>query len=160
MRILTRYILIEMLIPFAVILGSMTVFIFLGLIGREAVENGLGLGPLLRMVPYMLPQAMPFAVPGALLLATTSVYGRVSSSNEIVAIKSLGVSPMPMIWPTLILACIISLGDVVLNDIAVSWGRGGVERIVLESLEEIAYGRLRAAGNYYNGHIHVNVKLL
>ena len=31
----------------------------------------------------------------------------------------------------------------VLNDIAVSWGHDGVERVVLESLEEIAYGRLR-----------------
>jgi lipopolysaccharide export system permease protein len=160
MRILTRYILIEMLVPFAVILGSMTLFIFLGLIGREAVENGLGLGPLLRMVPYMLPQAMPFAVPGALLLATTSVYGRISSSNEIVAIKSLGISPMPMIWPTFMLSCLISLGAVVLNDIAVSWGRGGVERVVLESLEEIAYGRLRATGSYSNGHVRVNVRRL
>jgi lipopolysaccharide export system permease protein len=160
MRILTRYILIELLIPFAVILGSMTVFIFLALIGREAVENGLGLGPILRMVPYMLPQAMPFAVPGALLLATTSVYGRVSSSNEIVAIKSLGISPMAMIWPTFILSCIVSLGAVVLNDIAVSWGRGGVERVLVESLEEIAYGQLRAAHRFSTERLKVNIKRL
>ena len=85
MRILTRYILLEMLTVFLITTGSMTVFIFLGLIGKEAVDNGLGVGPILRLLPYLLPQAMQFSVPGALLLATTVVYGRVSSSNEIVA---------------------------------------------------------------------------
>jgi len=158
MRILTRYILIELVTAFLVILSSMTVFIFLGLVGKEAVENGLGLGPVLRMLPYMLPQAMQFAVPGALLLATTSVYGRISSSNEIVAVKSLGISPMTMIWPTLILAGGVSLGAVVLNDVAVSWGRGGVDRVILESLEEVAYGRLRTVGSYSNDRLNVNVK--
>lgn len=125
MRILTRYIVIELLKVFLLSLVSMTVFVFLVLVGREAVENGLGLVPILRLVPYMLPQAMQFAVPGTMLLATTSVYGRIASSNEIVAVKSLGISPMVMIWPTLILATVVSFSAVVLNDVAVSWGRGG-----------------------------------
>jgi lipopolysaccharide export system permease protein len=158
MRILTRYILIEMVIAFTVILTSMTVFIFLGLIGKEAVENGLGLHPILRMLPYILPQAMQFAVPGALLLTTTSIYGRVASSNEIVAIKSLGISPMVMIWPTMILATVVSLGAVVLNDVAVSWGRGGVDRVILESLEEIAYGSLQAKHSFSTDKLTVHVK--
>jgi lipopolysaccharide export system permease protein len=158
MRILTRYILWEMLATFLVTLGSMTIFVFLGLIGKEAVENGLGLGPILRLLPYMLPQAMQFSVPGALLLAATSVYGRVSSSNEIVAIKALGISPMIMLWPTLMLATVVSFGAVVLNDVAVSWGRGGVERVIVESLEEIAYGRLRTAGSFTTDRLSVNVR--
>ena len=158
MRILTRYILWELSITFVVTLCSMTVFVFLALIGKEAVENGLGLGPILRLLPFMLPQAMQFAVPGALLLAATSVYGRVASSNEIVAIKSLGISPMTMIWPTILLAGAVSLGAVVLNDVAVSWGRGGVDRVIIESLEEIAYGRLRTVGSYSKGRLSVNVK--
>jgi lipopolysaccharide export system permease protein len=98
-------------------------------------------------------------VPGALLLTATNVYGRVSSSNEIVAIKSLGISPMSMIWPTIILAGLVSLGAVVLNDMTV-WGRSGVERVILSSLEEIAYGRLQATGNYTNSRVHVIVRKL
>ena len=160
MRILTRYILIELITAFVVILGSMTVFIFLGLVGKEAVENGLTLGPIVRMLPYMLPQAMQFAVPGALLLATTSVYGRVASSNEIVAIKSLGITAMVMIWPTLTLSCVVSLAAVVLNDVAVSWGRGGVERVIVESLEEIAYAQLRSSHNFSTDRLSVHVKRL
>ncbi len=86
MRILTRYIVFDLLKVFLLTLVSMTVFVFLVLVGKEAVENGLGLVPILRMVPYMLPQAMQFAVPGTMLLATTSVYGRIASSNEIAAV--------------------------------------------------------------------------
>src|SRR5262245_45573329 len=137
MRILTRYILWEVSGVFLATLASMTVFLFLVLIGKEAVDNGLGLAPILRMLPYMLPQAMQFAVPGALLLAATSVYGRISASNEVVAIKALGISPMTLIWPTLGLSCLISLSAVFLNDVAVSWGNDGVQRVLIDSLEEI-----------------------
>ena len=158
MRTLTRYILWEVSLAFLLTLSSMTIFVFLALVGKEAVENGLGVSPILRMLPYMLPQAMQFAVPGAMLMAATSVYGRVSSSNEIVAIKSLGISPMVVIWPTLVLATVVSFGAVVLNDVAVSWGRGGVDRVILESLEEIAYGRLRTAKSFSTGKLRVNVK--
>ncbi len=122
MQILTRYLLADLLKVFTLTLVSMTAFVFLVLIAKEAVDNGLGLVPILRMIPYMLPQAMQFAVPGTMLLATTSVYGRIASSNEIVAVKSLGISPMAMVWPTLILATVVSMGAVVLNDVAVSWG--------------------------------------
>ncbi len=158
MRILTRYIVFDLLKVFLLTLLSMTVFVFLGLIGKAAVENGLGLVPILRMVPYMLPQAMQFAVPGTMLLATTSVYGRIASSNEIVAVKSLGISPMVMVLPTLILATLVSFSAVVLNDVAVSWGRGGVQRVILESLEEIVYGRLKTTRSYSNDQLRVSVR--
>lgn len=138
----------------------MTAFMFLVLIGKEAVDEGLGLMPILRLMPYMLPQAMQFAVPGAMLLATTSVYGRIASSNEIVAVKSLGISPMVLVWPTLVLAGLVSFGAVILNDVAVSWGRGGVQRVILESLEEIVYGRLRTTRSFSNDKLKVSVKRL
>jgi len=158
MRILTRYIVFDLLKVFLLTLVSMTVFVFLVLVGKEAVENGLGLVPILRMVPYMLPQAMQFAVPGTMLLATTSVYGRIASSNEIVAVKSLGISPMVMVWPTLILATLVSFSAVVLNDVAVSWGRGGVQRVILESLEEIVYGRLLTKKTFSNDNVNISVR--
>lgn len=158
MRILTRYILLEMLTVFLITMGSMTIFIFFGLIGKEAVDNGLGIGPIFRLLPFMLPQAMQFSVPGALLLATTVVYGRVSSSNEIVAVKSLGITPMVMLWPSLLMATLVSFGAVALNDLAVSWGTNGVNRVILESLEEIAYGRLRTHKSFSTDRLSVNVK--
>ncbi|TWT99586.1 putative permease YjgP/YjgQ family protein [Botrimarina colliarenosi] len=158
MKILTRYVLIELLQVFLLTLAGLTALIFVGLIGKEAVDKGLGLGPLLRMTPYMLPQAMQFAVPATMLLATTSVYGRLSSTNEVIAVKALGISPWVLARPTLILAAITSFGAVALNDLAVSWGRIGVQRVFVESLEEVIYSQLSLHRSYAEGGLQISVQ--
>lgn len=158
MKILTRYVVFDLLKVFLLILTGLTLVIFIGLVGKEAVEKGLGLGPLLRMTPYILPQAMQFAVPGTMLLATTYVYGRLSSYNEIVAIKALGISPMAVIWPTLVLATLVSLAGVYINNLAVSWGTRGVQRVFVESIEDVVYGRLQMHRTYSSGKLSIIVR--
>ncbi|HEY4235516.1 MAG TPA: LptF/LptG family permease [Lacipirellulaceae bacterium] len=158
MKILVRYVLAEMIKIFTLVLTGLTLLIFIGLMGKEAVDKGLGLGPLLRMTPYLLPQALQFAVPGTMLLATTSVFGRMSSFNEIVAIKSLGISPMTIVWPALALAFLVSLAGVWLNDLAVSWGTLGVQRVFLESLEDVVYSQLRIQRTYTSDKLSIMVR--
>jgi lipopolysaccharide export system permease protein len=158
MRILTRYVLLDLLKVFLLTLTGLTAIIFVFLMGKEAVDKGLGLGPLLRVAPYLLPQAMQFAVPGTMLLATTSVYGRMASYNEFVAVKSLGISPMVLVWPTLVVATLMSLVGVVLNDIAVSWGRLGSARVALECIEEIAYRQLAMRHSFNMGKYNITVR--
>ncbi|MEM9186914.1 MAG: LptF/LptG family permease [Planctomycetota bacterium] len=157
-RILTRYVIGDLLTVFLLTLAGMTTLIFVAMIGKEAVDKGLGLGPLVRMTPYLLPQAMQFAVPGTMLLAVTSVYGRMASSNEIVAVKSMGISPWALAMPTLVLAALVSFGAVLLNDVAVSWGRLGVERVFVESIEEVIYGQLRVHRTYRDGNLNITVR--
>lgn len=157
MRILTRYILVELGKVFLVSLTLLTGLMTLTLLVHEAVKQGLPPGQIIRLLPYILPGALLFAVPATLLLATTNVYARISGSNEVVAIKSLGISPAVLLWPTLILAFLLSLGTVVLNDIAVSWGRNGVQRVVVEAVEEIAYGMLRTQRRYSGPNFDINV---
>jgi lipopolysaccharide export system permease protein len=158
MRILTRYVLIDFLKVFLLTLTGLTMLIFVVLIGKEAVDKGIGLGPLLQMAPYLIPQSMQFAVPGTMLLATTSVYGRMSSYNEIVAIKALGISPMTVVWPTLILATFVSFIAVVINDYAVSWGVMGVRQVFLASIEEVTYGQLSMRHTYNLGKANMSVR--
>lgn len=158
MRILTRYVLLDLMQVFVATLTGMTALVFIALIGKEAVDRGLGPGPLLRLMPYILPQAMQFAVPGAMLLATTNVFGRLAACNEVVAIKSMGISPWKIVWPTFALAGAVSLGAVLLNDIAVSWGRMGVERVFVDSLEEVVYGQLRVNRSFTNDRLKITVR--
>jgi lipopolysaccharide export system permease protein len=158
MRILTRYVLFDLLKLFLLTLTGLTLLIFVVLIGKEFVDKGVGLGPLVRMTPYLLPQAMQFAVPGTMLLATTSVYGRMAAYNEIVAIKSLGISPMALVWPTLVLATLVSFAAVWINDLAVSWGTMGVKRVFLASIEEVIYGQLRMRHTYNLGKANITVQ--
>ncbi|MEQ8846734.1 LptF/LptG family permease [Botrimarina sp.] len=158
MKKLQRYVLFELLQVFLLTLAGLTALIFVALVGREAVQKGLGLGPLLRMTPYLLPQAMQFAVPGTMLLATTSVYGRLSAANEVIAAKALGISPWRLAQPTLVLALLTSFGAVALNDLAVSWGRLGVQRVFVESLEQVIYRQLALHRSYAEGGVQINVK--
>ncbi|MEN0109858.1 MAG: LptF/LptG family permease [Planctomycetota bacterium] len=158
MKTLSRYVLVQLLQVFLLTLAGLTALIFVGLVAKEAVKKGLGLGPLLRMTPYLLPQAMQFAVPGTMLLATTSVYGRLSQANEVIAAKALGISPWVLARPTLVLAAITSLGAVALNDLAVSWGRLGVQRVFVESFEEVIYSQLRLHRSYADAGVQINVR--
>ena len=158
MRILTRYVLFDLLKVFLLTLTGLSLLFFIVLVGKEAVDKGLGLGPLMRMAPYIIPQAMQFAIPASMLLATTSVFGRMASYNEIVAVKSLGISPMVLIWPTLILATLVSFVAVAINDYAVSWGVMGVRNVFLASLEEVAYSQLKMRHNYTQGKANIMVR--
>ncbi len=157
MRILTRYVLTELIEVFLVSVTGMTIFMLLIGLFREAYNQGLGLKQVVLLIPYVLPDALRFAVPATILFAACSVFGRLASSNEIIAVKASGVSPMVLIWPAIVLAFLISLVAVWLNDLAVSWGRDGIARVVIESVEEIAYSRLLQKGSYSSKQFAINV---
>ena len=158
MRLLPRYVLLELLKVFAVTVTSLTTLMVLVGVAKEAVEQGLGLIQILQILPYVLPNALLFALPGSVLFAVSIVYGRMSGANEIVAIKSLGINPMTVLWPALILAFLLSLICVWLNDVAVSWGFTNMQRVVIESLDDIAYGMLRTQKSFGTNKFNINVK--
>jgi lipopolysaccharide export system permease protein len=158
MRILTRYLLAELAKVFLVWLTGLTLLMIIVGVVREAVMQSLPLGEVARLIPYVLPDALRIAIPATLLLATTSVYGRMSGSNEVLAAKALGIHPWSLLWPVLIAAFLISLGTVWLNDLAVSWGRSGARRVVTEAVEEIVYSMLKVQHRYSSPSFAINVK--
>jgi lipopolysaccharide export system permease protein len=159
MRQITRYVLIEFLKVFTVTLVSLTVLLVFFVVAVEAFRAGLSLVNLARLLPYALPIAFLYAIPGTALFAACSVYGRMSADNEIIAVKSLGISPLCTVWPIVTLAFVLSVGVVWLNDFAVSWGRAGMQRVILESIEQIAYGMLRTPPRSYSDrYFSISVK--
>jgi lipopolysaccharide export system permease protein len=158
MKILSRYVLGELLQVFLVALAALTLFMLVFGLVKEAQQQGLGLLQIARLVPYVLPEAMRVAVPLTMLFAANSVFGRMSASNEITALKAAGISPMAAIWPALALALVVSFISVWLNDVAVSWGRNGMRRVVINSVEEIIYSRLKQHRSYSTPQLSINVK--
>ncbi|MGO8747535.1 MAG: LptF/LptG family permease [Thermoguttaceae bacterium] len=155
---MTRYVLTELTQVFVLCLAALTgLFILVGVV-REAINQGLPPAQVVQILPYILPDMLRYTIPVTLLLATTLVYSRMSGANEVVAIKALGISPIAMLWPTLVVAFLVSLVTVWLNDVAVSWGRSGVERVALAAAEEIAYGLLRTEHSYSTPQFSINVK--
>ncbi len=157
MKILTRYVSIELTKVFLITLSGMTAMMMVVGLVQEAIRQNLTPLTILQLIPFVLPNALCFAIPGTILFATCMVLGRMSSSNEIVAVKSMGISPMAVLWPLLIMAFVLSIVTVYLNDMAVSWGRRGVYRVVLNSVEKTIYAVLHSQRSYQNGRVAIFV---
>ncbi len=117
-------------------------------VADEAADNGLGPDVVLRLVPYILPKAMMFAMPATSLFSICVVFGRLAADNELVALQSVGLRKAVVVIPALALAFLLSLAAVWVNDISFAWSYWGVERVVLESTDKIVYGMLENEGSF------------
>lgn len=158
MSILTRYVLDEILRVFLLSLVSLTGLMILVGVAKEVLQQGLGPAQVVQLLPFILPNALLFAVPGTILFAVSMVFGRMAASNEVVAIKALGIHPMAMLWPAFLLAFFLSLTTVWLNDVAVSWGYRGIQRVVLEAIEDIVYSTLRTQRAFSSKSLSIHVE--
>jgi len=108
LNILQRYVSGEVLRAFLLSLLTMTTIFVLFMVAAEAMRSRL-LSPqdIAHLIPYVIPSTLPYTMPVSLLFAVTVVYGRIAGDNEIIAVKSAGLSVMTVIWPTLFLAMIL-----------------------------------------------------
>ena len=107
--ITNRYILKEMFIPFSI---NVLVFTFLFLmtemieIANWIVNYKLSIWSVLAFIFYTLPWFLMFIIPMSVMLAVLLTFLRLSSDNEIVAMKSCGLSIYGLLPPVLIFALI------------------------------------------------------
>jgi lipopolysaccharide export system permease protein len=147
---INRLILWDVLKLFLVTTIGLTGLISVGLVGQQLISEGVGWLALVQLLPFICMIALQIAVPATLLFSVCSVFGRISADNEIVALKSVGVSPLRVIRPMMILGLLVSVPAVWINDLAVSWAQPGMEQVVLRSIKEIIYNRLRTRRSYEN----------
>ena len=115
--ILQRYIMGEVLRSFTLALPTITAVPLLFMVMLEATKTGLTPAEILHLVPFVIPGSLPYTIPVSLLLAVTVVYGRLSSDNELVAMKTAGLSAFSALRPALILGILFHLGTGVLLQI-------------------------------------------
>lgn len=151
LRRFTRYIILEICKVFLVALTVFTGLIMLFGVVKELITQGLSPLATVSLIPYILPISMQYTLPASLLFAVCSVYGRISADNEVMAIKAAGVPPMRIISPTLIIGFLFSPFAVWMMDLAVSWGRPGMQQVVIRQIEEVAYHTLRSTHSYTSG---------
>ena len=78
----------------------MTAIFVLFMVAAQARDIGLAPGDIAHLVPYVIPSTLPYTIPVSLLFAATVVYGRLAGDNEIIAVKSAGLSVWIVLWPT------------------------------------------------------------
>lgn len=127
-------------------------------VARELIRRGLGPVAVVQLLPYVLPISLQFAFPATALFSVCCVYGRMASDGEVATVKASGITPLKLLQPALVFAALLSPVAVMVSDLAVSWGRPGVNRVVLMSIEDIAYRVLQSDRHYKSEHgfsIHV-----
>ncbi len=158
MWIFTRYVVWEVLKYFFAGIVVLTLLVTVGMGVKEGLSKGLPPIVMFRTMPFMVPEMLGITLPVAMLYSVCTVFGRMAGSNEIVALKALGISPMAVISPVLVLAVFLSLVTVGIYELAAVWCRPAVQRVVVESIEEIAYGMLRANRSFQTEGFSITVK--
>ena len=112
MRVLSRYLLRQLALPFIFGLLALTGIMLLNLIGRKfgsLVGKGLPWSVIgevfLLSVPFLLAMTLPLAV----LAATLYAFGQLAHDSEITAMRAGGVSTMGMLRPVLAWAVVMVL---------------------------------------------------
>lgn len=142
--LISRYVLWEVARTFLLSVTLLTGFFTLIGGAKQGLDAGLSPLFILQIFPFVLPEMLRFTIPGALLFAVSTVYGRAAANNEIIAVKSLGIHPLKMIWPALILAFYLSLLTFWLYDVCAWWGRPQMRQVIMEAVEEIVCSNLEA----------------
>ncbi len=140
MSILQRYVSGEILRAFVLALLTMTSIFVLFMVAAEAMRSRL-LGPqdIAQLIPYVIPSTLPYTIPVSLLFAVTVVYGRIAGDNEVIAVKSAGLSVLTVIWPTIFVAAGLSGLMIYLSR---SWIPDSAHRaklVIFKDLEETFY---------------------
>ena len=157
MNRITRYVISELTKVFIISVSVMTLLMVLIFLVQEGLRESLTLDTIAQLVPYTIPTALSFAIPGTCLFATCIVYGRLSATNEIVAIKAQGIPPSRLIFPGLVLSFLLSLCTLYLNDLSVSWGRSGIYNVILNASAKTIYSVLGATGSFSKDKINIVV---
>lgn len=113
MRILDRYILKELLGPFVFgVAAFSSIFIASGVLFRMVnfiTQFGAPFSAVVKIFFFSLPELINYTFPMSMLLASLLAFGRLSSTSEIIAMKSAGISFKRMVLPVFIMAFVVSM---------------------------------------------------
>jgi LPS export ABC transporter permease LptF len=121
MRILARYILKEFFPPFIIALICFTfilIFDDLFRLTKLFVQKGISPIYLVELLTYVMPATVVLSLPMATLVAILLSLGRLSTDNEIIAMKAHGVAFHHLMLPLLGITTVLSVVDLGLMDYA------------------------------------------
>jgi LPS export ABC transporter permease LptF/LPS export ABC transporter permease LptG len=111
-RIIDRYVLRELVSPFAMGVGVLTFFLVIDRIyhlTELVITKGVPFFLVLALLGFTLPSFLALTLPMALLLAVLIVGGRLATDMEVTALKASGVSPLRLLRPFLAAGVVVTL---------------------------------------------------
>lgn len=130
-----RYIASEFLLSFLVSFLFYFMVFFLNqllLMAQGILSKGIPVGSVLLLMLYSLPSFITLSAPFATLTAALMAYGRLSSDNEILAMRSAGFPRLRIFRPVLVIGILFSLLSFGINDILLPAGTKAFQRLWIE----------------------------
>ena len=118
MRLLTRYILKQLFMPFIFSLLIIVFVLFTQFLLRAIdrfIGKGLDLGTIFEYLFLNLGWISALAVPMAVLVAALMAFGQFSEDNEITAMRSSGISFTTIVLPAITMGLLISITLILFN---------------------------------------------
>ncbi|VAX35905.1 hypothetical protein MNBD_UNCLBAC01-1117 [hydrothermal vent metagenome] len=119
MKIIRSYILRECIVPFILSISILTCVFLLGnliQLTNLVINKGVALATIGRVFLLMIPVLLGYTIPIACLISIIMAFSRLSSDNEIIALRAGGIHLGQLLAPLLILGIIISLFSIILNE--------------------------------------------
>lgn len=136
MKILRNYFLKEFSTPLFLTLGVMSfVMLLLGNLNKIAdllINKGVDPFSVAKIFLFMAPYIVTYALPISMLIAVLISLGRLSSDNEIIAIRASGVNLFNLVIPLLLIGLISSLALVIFNDRASSYAHYNYRKTLMD----------------------------
>ena len=111
MKILDRYLLTALGVATAMGVALLSLVLVLGNVFKEMLDllinHNVPLETVFSFVAFVLPFSMTFTIPWGFLTAVLLVFGRLSADNEIIALRSNGVSFTRIFYPVLATAILL-----------------------------------------------------
>lgn len=132
---INRYIIKELLYPFAISLFFLT-FVFLMTripeITNMVVNYNAGILSVILLMFFTLPRFLEFTIPMSVMISVLITFMRMSGENEIVAIKNAGISVVKLLPPVLFFCLLGTLMTLWVTSFGVSWGKVSLKKKSIE----------------------------
>jgi len=160
--IIHRYLFSLMLAPFSINVVFLT-FVFLMTqilqITTFIVNYRVGVSTVVRMLLYTMPFFLMFIIPMSVMMAVLLTFLRLSSENEIVALKAGGISIYGLLPPVFLFCLMGSLMTAFMAVYGLPWGRLSFKALAMEvaaSNADIAIRERTFMDNFENVMLYVS----
>ena len=146
MRIIDRYVIRQVLMPFCIALVVFTfVFIIRTLIEyvEKLAAQGVPPAVLVRVVLLLIPQALALSIPMSLLLGLLVAFGKLSSQREFVALQACGVSLRRLLIPVAVVSLLGWMATSYVMLVALPYSNQTFREITFSVTADRAEGQLK-----------------
>lgn len=137
--ILSRYILKEVGVPFALSLAILTATALLSKAIRIIelmVTQGVGASFIMWFVASVVPSFLIYTLPISFLIGVLMAFTRLSSDSEITAMKASGLGLFTMIRPVLVLSLLVYAVTLLVTMYLFPWGNLKIKTLIFDAAKE------------------------